>query len=204
MRPDLRELEINESDLKSLTGINIDYIEEKIRGHKLLVISVSIGVLIFSLLNGIGNKSLSHFWWTFVLLAIGLSPFWLNSLIEIIINRKKLPKLRKEIAQYNQLIKNIHTLDQLEEIGHPVSLKNREKFISILKINRDNIIKILKTDRILKENPEFKPEQFNLDLTELQLLESNQKAIEYRNLLEYFLEINLSIQEEINKLKQKP
>ena len=84
----------------------------------------------------------------------------------------------KEINQYYQLILNINTLDELEAVGNPVKLNEREKVLEALRINRENLVRALQTERILRENPQFRPEQFNIDLSGLRSLQATEKATE--------------------------
>lgn len=108
-----------------------------------------------------------------------------------------------EVNQHNQIILNISILDQLEAVGNPVKLNEREKVIEALKINRENIVRALQTERILKENPQFRPEQFNIDLSGLRALEATEKATKYGKFLDEALQIGVSVQTEMRKLENK-
>ncbi len=108
-----------------------------------------------------------------------------------------------EVNKHNQIIFNINILDQLEAVGNPVKLNERQKVIEALKINRENIVRALQTERILKENPQFQPEQFNIDLSGLRALEATEKATEYGRFLDEALQIGVSVQTEMRKLENK-
>ena len=109
--------------------------------------------------------------------------------------------LQSEIEKHNQIITNLYTLDQLEAVGNPVKINDRVKVIEALKITREGLVRALKTERILRENPNFKPEYFNIDLTSLQAEKTMVKAIEYAQLLDDAVQIGVSVQKEMRKLQ---
>ncbi|MFM7884688.1 MAG: hypothetical protein ACKO8H_23710, partial [Microcystis panniformis] len=61
----------------------------------------------------------------------------------------------------------------------------------------------LQTERILRENPQFRPEQFNIDLSGLRSLQATEKATEYGRFLDEALQIGVSVQTEMRKLENK-
>lgn len=127
--------------------------------------------------------------------------FWGIILIGNLYNKRNI--FNKEINQYYQLILNINTLDQLEAVGNPVKLNEREKVLEALRINRENLVRALQTERILRENPQFRPEQFNIDLSGLRSLQATEKATEYGRFLDEALQIGVSVQTEMRKLENK-
>jgi hypothetical protein len=110
-------------------------------------------------------------------------------------------ELLKEVRKHNQIITNLYTLDQLEAVGNPVKINDRVKVIEALKITREGLVRALKTERILRENPNFKPEYFNIDLTSLQAERTMVKAVEYAQLLDDAVQIGVSVQTEMRKLQ---
>lgn len=101
---------------------------------------------------------------------LSIGCFWL---IEKLSNKySKINVFGKEINQYYQLILNINTLDELEAVGNPVKLSEREKVLEALRINQERLVRALQTERILRENPQFRPEQFNIDLIGLRSLQA--------------------------------
>lgn len=83
------------------------------------------------------------------LISIGMA-FSIKQTEKRIKNNKTLMKLKDEMTIYNNLIKNIDILDQLESAGNPISLADREKVIEALKITRENLVRAFKTERILR------------------------------------------------------
>ncbi|MFM6013637.1 MAG: hypothetical protein ACKO3K_00610 [Cuspidothrix sp.] len=111
--------------------------------------------------------------------------------------------LKKQVTNHNQIINNLHTLDQLAEIGNPVKINDRDAVIEALKITREGLVRALKTERILRENPKFKPEYFYIDLSTLEAEKITIKAIEYAQLLDDAVQIGVSVQKEMRKLQSK-
>ena len=109
--------------------------------------------------------------------------------------------LQSEVRKHNQIITNLYTLDQLEAVGNPVKINDRVKVIEALRITREGLVRALKTEKILRENPNFKPEYFNIDLTSLQAEKTMVKAIEYAQLLDDAVQIGVSVQKEMRKLQ---
>lgn len=231
MRPDLQELEITLGELKKFTGLTWRY--RILKGVKqlgpvlpLLHLGKCFGVLIsmfyvfvllvvgsvaiiYSLLNSYTPPTFSQIIWGLLwsgILALSSAGFFIFSLRQIKIIRNQYYKINafnKEINQYCQLILNINILDELEAAGNPVKLNEREKVLEALRINRENLVRVLQTERILRENPQFRPEQFNVDLSGLRSLQATEKATEYGRFLDEALQIGVSVQTEMRKLENK-
>ena len=198
MRPDLQELEITLGELKRLTGLTWQRYQ-KSRGVYVLrpissLLSLQISLL-FPLGTISGLLSLNAIYNTVRLrysglydkynifdtvvalvtcFSLSIGCFWLIG--RLFNEYNKINVFGKEINQYYQLILNINTLDELEAVGNPVKLSEREKVLEALRINRENLVRALQTERILRENPQFRPEQFNVDLSGLRSLQATEKA----------------------------
>ncbi|BAY21818.1 hypothetical protein NIES2100_15760 [Calothrix sp. NIES-2100] len=127
----------------------------------------------------------------------------------IIFNKRKrkyklIKLILQEIKQYNKLIEDIKVIDKLRAVGNEVNLNNREQVIEALSITRSDLIRALKTERILREHPNFKAENFQVNLNALNALKVSQKATEYANILDETLQIAVSVQQEMNKLQFLP
>lgn len=108
-----------------------------------------------------------------------------------------LVNLLRDVKNHNQVIYQIDVLDQLNEVGNQISLDDRATVLEALKITQENIIKALKTERILRQNPGFKPENFAVDLASIRSLNIQEKSSEYGKLLNEALQIGISLQDEI-------
>ncbi len=219
MRPDLQELEITLGELKRLTGLTWQRYQ-KSKGVYLLrplmpllflqmYLWGMMGSVFGSVALGLLLKFFSrHFpvhgeWLSggIFLALLSMFCFWLLGRIGNEYNKRNI--FSKEINQYYQLILNINILDELEAVGNPVKLNEREKVLEALKINRKNLVRALETERILRENPQFRPEEFNIDLSGLRSLQATEKATEYGKFLDEALQIGVSVQTEMRKLENK-
>lgn len=218
MRPDLQELEITLGELKKLTGFSWRRYQSPkgviIRLFMpglfwtqsfLVVMGSFFGLVAFhALFISPDGPDLSDEGYLFDVIWLALIPMLCFGGIILTGNSyNKITVFGKEINQYYQLILNINTLDQLEAAGNPVKLNEREKVLEALRINRDNLVRALQTERILRENPQFRPEQFNIDLSGLRTLQSTEKATEYGRFLDEALQIGVSVQTEMRKLENK-
>ncbi|MGA9383055.1 MAG: hypothetical protein WBV73_30200, partial [Phormidium sp.] len=95
--------------------------------------------------------------------------------------------------------------DQIEAAGNPgVKLKDRERVIEALRLTREDIVRALKTEKILRENQEFinlNPDLFANNLKALTALQVDEQASEYGRILNEALQIGMSIQDEMKYLK---
>ena len=103
--------------------------------------------------------------------------------------------------KHNKIIANVNVLDQLEFVGNPIKLNERDKVIEALKINRENLVRALQTQKVLRDNPKFNPEKLNIDLSGLRALQASEQATEYGRFLDEALQIGINVQSEIRKLE---
>jgi len=211
MRPDLQELEITLGELKRLTGF-----EFRVKSKNTLVASklklddiwgVSVSLFFFFPFSGLCN--ILHFSGSsgrykngtliilstiiFIIASVSIGTYLWQPI-------KKDRHLIDGVNQHNKIIRNLDVLDQLESVGNPIQISEREKVLEALRINRQNLVRALETGRILRENPKFKPEQFNIDLSGLRALQATEKATEYGRFLDEILKIGVNIQSEMRRL----
>ncbi|MFN6562135.1 MAG: hypothetical protein RMY28_020405 [Nostoc sp. ChiSLP01] len=155
--------------------------------------------------------------WVF-LLVIGL---WVGGLTQSILyllwkSRIKLVKknmnnslriLLSEVNRYNAIIKAIDINDQIEEAGNPeVVIKQRDSVIEALKLTKTDLVRALKTERILRENKNFilsNTELFANNLATLTAMQVHEQATEHGRLLNEALQIALDVQHEMKKLQSQ-
>jgi len=132
--------------------------------------------------------------------------------------------LLDEVDRYNAVIKAIHINDQLEAAGtRETSLSDRvseaeplgsallpkadrQKVIQALTLTKEDLVRALRAERVLRENQSFlvgNPELLATNLRTLQTLQVNDRASEYGRLLNEALEIAVGVQEEMTKLQNK-
>jgi hypothetical protein len=132
--------------------------------------------------------------------------------------------LLDEVDRYNAVIKAIHINDQLEAAGtRETSLSDRvseaeplgsallpkadrQKVIEALTLTKEDLVRALRAERVLRENQSFlvgNPELLATNLRTLQTLQVNDRASEYGRLLNEALQIASGVQEEMTKLQNK-
>jgi hypothetical protein len=118
-----------------------------------------------------------------------------------------LEMLLNDVDRYNSIIKAIDINDQIEEAGNPdVTIQEREKVIAALKLTRDDLVRALKTERILRENQNFilgNAELFANNLAALAAMQVTEKATEHGKFLNEALQIALDVQYEMKKLQSQ-
>ncbi|WP_197480134.1 MULTISPECIES: hypothetical protein [unclassified Anabaena] len=152
-------------------------------------------LIILCFLGGGFTQGFLYYWWRSRL------KFTKNNLTH------SLKILLNDVVRYNAVIKAIDINDQIEEAGNAgVSIKEREKVIAALKLTRDDLIRALKTERILRENQNFilkNTELFVNNLAALTAMQVTEEATEHGRLLNEALQIALDVQQEMNSLQSE-
>lgn len=115
--------------------------------------------------------------------------------------------LLNDVDRYNAVIKAIDINDQIEEAGNPdVSIQERDRVIAALKLTRADLIRALKTEKILRENKTFilsNTELFVNNLAALTTMQVNEQATEHGRLLNEALQIAIDVQYEMRRLQSQ-
>jgi hypothetical protein len=115
--------------------------------------------------------------------------------------------LLSDVERYNNVIKAIHINDQIEAAGNAdVSIQERKRVLEALKLTRADLIRALKTERILRENKNFiisNTELFANNLSTLSAMQVSEKASEHGRLLNEALQIALDVQLEMKRLQSQ-
>ncbi len=113
--------------------------------------------------------------------------------------------LLNEVNRYNTVIKVIDINDQIEEAGNPeVVIKEREDVVEALQLTKADLVRALKTERILRENKSFilsNTELFVNNLAALTAMQVTEQATEHGRLLNEALQIALDVQHEMKRLQ---
>ena len=151
-----------------------------------------------------------------ILIILGL---WVGGLTQTILyliwkKRSKIVKLNmtnslqillNDVERYNTVIRAIHINDQIEEAGNPeVLIKERESVLAALNLTKADLVRALKTERILRENKSFilsNTELFVNNLATLTAMQVNEQATEHGRLLNEALQIALDVQHEMKRLQ---
>lgn len=212
MQPDLQGLEITKGEVKHCSGVSIDAVFSP---PTLLKFSSEIAktslVIIFICLSGLilGHLFPEHLMELVVIDAVASAILLADDLRRINFSKKhrNLIKIFEEVRRFNSVIKAIEINDQIEAVGNPsVGLKNRERVIQALRLAREDIVRALKTEKILRKNAnfiKFNFEMFDNNLTALTALQVNDQASEHGRMLNEALQIAVDIQEEMRKLQNQ-
>jgi hypothetical protein len=201
MQADLDALGISKGELRKLTGL------DSLRYHYYIYYVIVLELLqlpkhqrkgeLNSAIQAFGDREISWLIETLMNLVILITESigFDQSLIQK--RKSSLINLLGDVKNHNKLINQLDIMDQLKSVGNQVNLEDRAKIIEALTITRDNLVKSLKTEKILRENPGFRPESFAVDLTSLRSLQMSEQSNEYGQLLNQALQIGISIQDEI-------
>lgn len=235
MRRDLEGLEISKGELRRLSGVSVDDIirpstlkSSQKRSNflwKETVVVCSLTIILFVASLIIGDLIAWQIKGLPIDLAFPNSPPWvvltsiaiatcLGALVTRFlwlknntIKTESVLGLIENVENYNDLIKAINLNDQLEDVGNPgVQLTNREDIILALKQTRQDLLRALRTERILRENKPFierNPELFANNLNALEALQVSDKASERGRLLNEALQLALNTQGELRKLQDR-
>ncbi|MEH1822055.1 MAG: hypothetical protein V7L31_23745 [Nostoc sp.] len=153
-------------------------------------------------------------WILLILLSLWVGGFSQTILYLIWKSRSKVVKnnmtkslyiLLNEVNRYNTVIRVIDINDQIEEAGNPeVVIKEREGVIEALKLTKADLVRALKTERILRENKNFilsNTELFVNNLATLTAMQVTEQATEHGRLLNEALQIALDVQHEMKRLQ---
>ncbi|MCJ2543486.1 hypothetical protein [Thermostichus vulcanus] len=233
MRPDLKGLRISSAQVESLTQVPVGWLyrPRSVRGawswlrsftafwdslRLLLVLDLLCRLVVWngSLLTLLGRilipglrsvtwGSLALEWGIFVVLAALHQAFWM-------VRSRRMPlllNLLEEVDRYNNLIQAIQINDELEEAGNgTVQLTQRAQVIEGLKLTRADLVRALKTERILRQNQAFidsQSELFASNLATLTALQVSEQASEQGRLLDAALQIALDVRSEMQKLQER-
>ncbi|MEH2421405.1 MAG: hypothetical protein V7K48_10920 [Nostoc sp.] len=211
------ELVIITNPLKRLVKIYIQKLKSS-EGATVVFIGFSTFVFVYILFDIIMKLFVT--WITIpswiLLIIVG---FWVGGLTQTILyliwkTKNKLVKINmtkslqillNEVNRYNTVIRVIDINDQIEEVGNPeVVIKEREGVIEALKLTKADLVRALKTEKILRENKSFilsNTELFVNNLATLTAMQVTEQATEHGRLLNEALQIALDVQHEMKRLQ---
>ncbi|MEH2278541.1 MAG: hypothetical protein V7K40_28110 [Nostoc sp.] len=219
MQPDLIGLEISKGELRRLTGFDP---EDVFRPSVLRDSKKRLGFLINEMLVTLAlTPIIVGFVYAFIILPTIGSSIRLGILllilvpIPILVGRalwrqltcpEGLTILLDEVDKYHDLIGAIDINDQLAASGNvESSIHDRDQVTAALQLIREDLVRALKTERILRDNKKLlanNQELFVNNLASLQALQLSSQAGEYAQLLNQSLQIAIDVQAEIRKLQK--
>jgi hypothetical protein len=217
VEPELIGLEITKGELKRLTGFDP---EDVFRPSVMQDKQKRLGFLINEILVALAlTPIIVGFIYAFIILptigsSIGLGIILLILVpLAVIIGRwfwrrltfpQALTILLDEVDEFHTVIKAIDINDQLATSGNSQSnINDREKVVAALQLIREDLVRALKTERILRDNKKLLANNQELvvnNLANLQALQLSGQAGEYAQLLNQSLQIALDVQAEIKKI----
>lgn len=231
MEQDLQNLEISDSELVEITNLPVnnkliiitDHLQKivkkvvnKAKNTEMTTIAfvgLSVMVVVYVFL-----KFLSLFFPLHPLLLLMIIVFWIGGMTQTILyilwmmrnktlkenSTNSLRILLGEVQRYNAIIKAIDINDQIQSVGNPmVAIQERDKVISALQMTREDLIRAIKTERIIRENKNFiitNSEFFVNNLASLAAMQVTEQATEHGRLLNEALQISLDVQNEMKQL----
>ncbi|MGL5062448.1 MAG: hypothetical protein ACRC62_20920 [Microcoleus sp.] len=212
MRSDIQGLEITIGELKHLSGRSpacayrpataTKFVREGLKTFSLIVL-----VLIsFLLLSEIFPDA--YLFWIAIHLAAAAGLIFEDAWkIRYSHTHKHSIALFDDVDRYNAIIKAIEINDRIEDAGNrEVKIADRAKVIQALQLIRGDLVRALKTERILRENRKFvatNTELFATNLTALNGLQISDRASERGRLLNEALKLAVAVQAEMKKLQDR-
>ncbi|WP_017659719.1 hypothetical protein [Baaleninema simplex] len=218
MQSDLEGLELSYGELKRLSGIDPSevfrasllrnrrtrlqfFLQELLTGLALTPLLVGF-VYLFLIRPVLGNSLVAAIACLVVMpfLIVGGRWLWRQSTTPA-----TLMALLEDVDRYHATLKAIEIGDRLSD-SPPQNNSERQALLSALKLTRDDLVRALKTERILRENRDFlanSPELFTNNLTALKAIETNHQAGEYARFLHDTLQIGIGVREEMEKLQRE-
>ncbi|PLZ91931.1 hypothetical protein [Fischerella thermalis] len=155
--------------------------------------------------------------WILLIAFVGVGAAITQLILYLIWKQKKklvktnitpsLEMLLIDVDRYNAVIKAIDINDQIEAAGNlGVTIKERSKVIEALQLTKADLIRALKTERILRENRKFiisNSELFMNNLATLTAMQVPEQASEHGKLLNEALQIALDVQHEMRRLQNQ-
>jgi hypothetical protein len=211
VQPDLIGLEISKGELRRLSGLSPDRVlhpamianpEQRLKfWQNEILVSLIITILIVGLVYGliilptIGSAILQGMMlFIIVLIMVVLG----RSLWRRFKTPQTLTKLLDAVDQYHALIVAMDVNDQLAVSGElDDSLNDRDQVITALQFLREDLVRALKSDRLLRDNKTLLANNQELsvnNLTNIQALQTSTQASEYNLILNQALQIALDVQ----------
>jgi hypothetical protein len=218
VRPDLQGLEISKGELKHLSGVDTDdlfrpaslqnaqtrfsfFLQELFIG--LAITPIAVGFLYTFIIGPLIGVSVPAAIACLILTPVAtviIRWFWLKRN-----SPHTLLSLLDEVDRYHAVIKAIDISDQIQDAGSAeTAIRDRTTALEALQLTRSDLIRALRTERILRENKDFlatNPEMFVTNLTALSALQVSDRASEYGQFLDRALQIGTGIQAEMRKLQ---
>ncbi len=212
MRADIQGLEITVGELKHLSGAGPDRVYRpasatKFAREALKTVGLIVLVLISCWLLVAIFPRAYVLWLALHLAAIAGLIFEDVWKIQCSRQNQHLINLFDDVDRYNGIIKAIEINDKIEDAGNvEVKIGDRAKVIQALQLIRDDLVRALKTERILRENKKFvatNSELFANNLRTLNALQISDRSSQQGRLLNEALQLAIGVQAKMKKLQDR-
>lgn len=212
MRSDIQGLEITAGELKRLSGAGPDRVYRPASATKFAREGLKTVGLIFLVLIScfllVAIFPRAYLFWFGIHLAAVVGLIFEDAWkIRRSHQNQHLINLFDDVDRYNGIIKTIEINDKIEEAGNSgVKIDDRSKVIQALQLIRDDLVRALKTERILRENKKFvaaNSELFVSNLKALSALQISDRSSQPGRLLNEALQVALGVQAEMKKLQNR-
>ncbi|MEG3935085.1 MULTISPECIES: hypothetical protein [unclassified Microcoleus] len=212
MRADIQGLEITVGELKHLTGAGPDRVYRPPTATKFAREALkTVGLIVLLLISCwllVAIFPRAYLLW-FALHLVAILGLILEDAWKIRCSRqnKDLINLFDDVDRYNGIIEAIAINDRIEDAGNAgVKIGDRAKVIQALQLIRDDLVRALKTERILRENKKFvatNSELFANNLRTLNALQISDRSSQPGRLLNEALQVAVGVQAEMKKLQER-
>src|SRR6476469_1404845 len=211
MRADIQGLEITVGELKHLSGAGPDRVYRPASVTNFAREALKTVVLIILVLVScwllVAIFPRAYLLWFALHLAAIVGLIFEDAWKIRWSHNKDLINLFDDVDRYNGIIKAIEINDKIEDAGNAaVKIGDRAKVIQALQLIRDDLVRALKTERILRENKKFvatNSELFANNLRTLNALQISDRASKQGRLLNEALQLAIGVQEEMKKLQDR-
>lgn len=225
MKEDLQGLEISSQEVKELSGCYINLNEKvKLSDEEIEFLPMFLASIFMIWLIGFLGAQLFGMNLTYNIrtisiigglsLILTITYFIINEYEKrigksVIHSAVDLKNLVDEIQKFNSIVKSIDVKDQLAEAGggKEMEAEERKNVMDALSLTREDLIRGLRIERILRENRsviESNSNMFQNNLSSIEALKIKEKATEASNLIGETLQVSVEVQNQINQLMQKP
>ncbi len=212
MQPDLQGLEITPGELRHLSGMGMNHVYRPPTWQKFLqegcktLIASGLLFLSYRILLLISPRAQFILIIIHILIAVSVLIDDLYTIIRTLSYPNWL-RIVEDVERYNAIVKAIVINDEIEEAGNShVRIHQRDRVLKALHLIREDLVRALKTERILRKNHKFLKENdqlFATNLTTLTSLQISDRATEHGRLLNEALQVAVGVQEELKRLQDQ-
>ncbi|MEB3280313.1 MAG: hypothetical protein VKK42_15475 [Lyngbya sp.] len=212
MRSELQGLEITKGELKHLSGLGINQVYRPATGQKFVkegckTLIISVLVLIsYGILAAVFEH---HHPLLIVIHAIAALAVIIDDLYKILISVRNpdLLTIFDEVDRYNAIVQTLILYEELEQAGNlGVKIYQREQILAALNLIRADLVRALKTERILRRNHQFiakNQELLDTDFNTLIAPFNSDTTTEPGRLLNESLQLAIEVHQKLKQLSSR-